>query len=84
MVIGTNNPTTLANFKENAARVIAQTQQTVPNLSLLKQVFQTTLQKGNVRQITPQPGALVFTDDKAPVEEVIDQIILGVVNESGK
>ncbi len=75
MVVGTNRPTQLSNFAENAARV---------DQPLLKQVFDASLQQGNMREVKPKAGALVFTDDKAPVEEVIDQIILGVVGEQAK
>jgi len=73
MVIGTNSPTRLENFAENAARV---------NHPILSQVFRASLEQGDVREIKPTEGALTFTDDKAPVEEVIDQIILGVVDEN--
>jgi spermidine synthase len=76
MVIGTKlQDTSIAYFSQNAA--------TVTN-PILKQVFDASLQKGNIREITPDPSALVFTDDKAPVEEVIDQIILGVVDDVTK
>ena len=72
MVVATNSPSRIENFAENAAAA------TNP---LLKQVFAASLQKGNLREIKPQAEAVLFTDDKAPVEEVIDQIILGVVND---
>jgi spermidine synthase len=76
MVIGTKQQdTSIAYFSQNAAAV------TNP---ILKQVFDASLQKGNIREITPDSSALVFTDDKAPVEEVIDQIILGVVDDVTK
>ena len=59
---------TSANFAANAAAV------TDP---ILKQVFDASLQKGNIREVKPNAAGMVFTDDRAPVEEVIDQIILG-------
>lgn len=75
MIIGTNQPSRLENFAENASQV---------DQPLLKQIFAASLQKGNIREVKPNPSTLVFTDDKAPVEEVIDQIILGYVNDAGK
>jgi spermidine synthase len=77
MVVGTNGPTQLGNFAENAARV-------TNDYPILKQVFQASLDKGHVREVKPDSAGIVFTDDKAPVEEVIDQIILGVVNEEAR
>jgi len=75
MVVGTKKPSRKENFTENAA--YAQN-------PILKQVFATSMEKGNIREVLPKEGGIVFTDDKAPVEEVINQIILGVVNETGK
>jgi hypothetical protein len=37
-----------------------------------------------VREVKPDAARLVFTDDKAPIEEVINQIILGYVEEAGR
>jgi predicted membrane-bound spermidine synthase len=75
MVIATKQPSQIGNFAENAASI------TDP---ILKQVFDASLQKGNIREVQPNPKGYVFTDDRAPVEEVIDQIILGVVGDVGK
>ena len=75
MVVGTNSPTALGNFTANAARV------TNP---ILKEVFDASLTRGNIREVKPVQGGIVFTDDKAPIEEVIDQIILGVVSSEGR
>jgi spermidine synthase len=75
MVVGTKQPTRLENFGENAGRV------TDP---VLRAVFDASLQRGNIREVQPDPNGYVFTDDKAPVEEVIDQLILGVVNDVGR
>jgi hypothetical protein len=59
----------VANFRTNAAGV------TQP---LLRQVFDATLQHGAMREVRPaaETGQQVFTDDRAPVEEVVDQVIL--------
>lgn len=75
MVVATKQPTQLRNFADNAAAI---------SNPILKQVFDASLQKGNIREVQPNPKGYVFTDDKAPVEEVIDQIILGVVGDVGK
>jgi spermidine synthase len=70
MVVGTKSPTSIENFAENAARA------TDP---VLKQVFAAAVERGNMREVKPNPDVVVFTDDRAPVEEVINQMILGVV-----
>ena len=75
MVVGTKSPTSIENFAENAARVTDPT---------LKQVFAAALERGNIREVKPNPDVVVFTDDRAPVEEVIDQMILGVVSDVSK
>jgi len=72
MVIGTLQADGLAHFKANAATA------TDP---LLQQVFAASLAQGNMREVRPaaETGQPVFTDDRAPVEEVIDQLILNYV-----
>lgn len=75
MVIGTASPSNINNFAANAAHA---------DNPILKQVFADSLQKGNLREAKPNPNGVTFTDDRAPVEQVIDQIILGVVNDSAK
>ena len=75
MVIGTVSPSRLENFAANARRVDNPT---------LKQIFDVSLAKGNIREVKPDAAKLVFTDDKAPIEEVINQIILGYVEEAGR
>ena len=72
MVIGTMQAEGLAHFKANAATA------TDP---LLQQVFAASLAQGNMREVRPaaETGEPVFTDDRAPVEEVIDQLILNYV-----
>ena len=68
MIIGADAANGLENFRAAAARA------THP---VLQQVFAAATQFGNLREVAP--GGLVFTDDKAPVEEVIDQLILNYV-----
>ena len=75
MIVGTNQPSRIENFAQNAAYA---------ENPLLKQVFDRSIQLGNIREIKPAAGGLVFTDDKAPVEEVINQMILQVVGEEGR
>jgi predicted membrane-bound spermidine synthase len=69
MVLGSMAADGVANFRANAAGV------TQP---LLRQVFDATLQHGAMREVRPaaETGQQVFTDDRAPVEEVVDQVIL--------
>ncbi|MDQ5824763.1 MAG: fused MFS/spermidine synthase [Chloroflexota bacterium] len=75
MIIGTASPSRFENFGENASRV---------DQPVLKQIFDVSQQKGNIREVKPDAARLVFTDDKAPIEEVINQIILGYVEEAGR
>lgn len=66
MVIGTGDAASLDNFRRNAAAL--------PSSSILRAVAERSLTGGNMREI--QPGGRVFTDDLAPVEWVIDQMIV--------
>jgi spermidine synthase len=73
LVIGTNAPTSLANFMINTA---------VLNNPLLQSVAQASIAYGNIRE---EHGRTVyFTDDRAPVEQLIDQIILNAVENQGQ
>jgi predicted membrane-bound spermidine synthase len=67
IVIGTKQPTDINNFAANIAQL--------PEDSLIRIVGDQALETGNIREWT-QPGQ-VFTDDLAPVELVVDQIIIG-------
>lgn len=75
MVIGTASPSRIENFAANAARI---------DNPVLKPIFDVSLEQGNIREVKPDTAKLVFTDDKAPIEEVINQIILGYVGEAGR
>ena len=66
IVIATNSPTALANFADSLA---AQE----PG-SLIQTVGEASIESGNIREVTEV--TIVFTDDHAPVERVVDQIIL--------
>ena len=73
MVIGTNAPTSLANFTLNTASLTNPLLQNVANESIVY---------GNIRE--EHSHTVYFTDDRAPVEQLIDQIILGAVENQGK
>ena len=68
IIVGTNTPTTLNNFFINS-----------DNLSnpLLRSVALASMSYGNMR--VEQKANPYFTDDKAPVEQLIDQIIFDAV-----
>jgi spermidine synthase len=73
VIYATNRPTTVQQFLQLA--------KSNPN-SKLQPVIDEALASGNVRQA--HPNGIVFTDDLAPVERVIDQIILGYIRSSTK
>lgn len=66
MVIATKRPSSLANYAPNIARL--------PAGSPLRQVGDLSIQTGNIR--TWDGGGLVFSDNRAPVELVIDRLII--------
>lgn len=68
LVFGTDAPTTLQEFSDRAQA------ETNP---LLAPIVADTLARGNLRQA--HPNGIVFTDDLAPVERLIDDIIIGYV-----
>lgn len=72
IIIGTNAPTSLDNFRTNAAAL------TNP---LLQSVAQASLTYGNMRE--ERITNIYFTDDRAPVEQLIDQIIFDAVQNKG-
>jgi len=67
IVIATNSPTALGSFEASLA---AQE----PD-SLIRQVGEASIENGNIREVTEV--TTVYTDDHAPVERVVDLIILG-------
>lgn len=68
LIIATNAPTSLDNFRINSANL------TNP---LLQNVAQASLNYGNIRE--EHTTNIHFTDDRAPVEQLIDQILFDVV-----
>ena len=71
IVVGTNAPSPPGAFAKNAARLAPDSE--------LGQIAATALATGNIREVSP--GGRVFTDDHAPVELVVDQIILDVARQ---
>jgi predicted membrane-bound spermidine synthase len=71
IVVATREPTTLDNFARSLA--------VQPEDSLVRTVGEASLATGNIREVTEV--TTVFTDDHAPVEWVIDQIILNAARE---
>jgi predicted membrane-bound spermidine synthase len=67
IVIGTNQPTDVRNFRQNILRL---------EPGLIRSVGEISLASGNIREWTTADPNLVFTDDHAPVERVVDQIII--------
>ena len=73
MIIGTNAHTALSNFQRNFESL---------SNPLLVQVATNSMNFGKIRE---EKGRTVFfTDDRAPVEQLIDEIILGAVQDQGK
>ena len=66
MVIATKQPTDLANYAANIAQL--------PQGSPLRQIGDLSIQTGNIRPW--DGGGLVFSDNRAPVELVIDRLII--------
>lgn len=76
MVIGTKNPTTLANFAANINAV----RETDPNSALVT-LGDAAIKDGHLREAVPGPQ--IFTDDLAPVEDLIDRILLDYARKGG-
>ncbi len=68
IIVGTNAPTSLDNFRINAVQLAN---------SSLRSVTDASINYGNMRE--ERQSNVYFTDDRAPVEQLIDQIILGAV-----
>ncbi len=73
LVIGTNARTSLANFQVNTNRLANP---------LLGQVAASSIAYGNIRE--EHSSTVYFTDDRAPVEQLINQIIFSAVQDQGK
>lgn len=71
MVIGTTCPSSLAAFQAST--------DVLPAATLAKTVAKRSISFGNMRSI--EPGGRVFTDDQAPVELVVDEMIVDAARE---
>ncbi len=68
LVVGTHRPTSLADFRANLARF---------DHPLLAEVARRAAPQARVA--APPPGTPVFTDDRAPVEQVVHRLVLRYV-----
>jgi spermidine synthase len=73
LVIGTNSPTSLANFAINTGNLTNPTLQSVAAASMAY---------GHIRE--EKTTNVFFTDDRAPVEQLIDQIIFDAAKTGGR
>lgn len=71
MLIASNEPLTTEALRENLAAV--------PEVSPVHEVAAWSLDSGGIRQV--EPGGQVFTDDRAPIELLIDQMIFDAARE---
>lgn len=76
MVVGTKQPTSIGNLAANL-NTVRQSQADSP----LVKIGDIALQDGKVREAAPGPK--VFTDDLAPVEDLIDRILLDYARKGG-
>src|SRR5688572_8786281 len=88
IVVGTNRPTTLSQFRANLETIQNPILRRVANVARANSCEYVAPGSGKLApmgeacEFATQLGRMVFTDDLAPVEQVIDQIILGVVSGS--
>ena len=88
IVVATNRPSTLAQFRANLQEIQEPTLRRVANVARANSCEYVAPGSGKLAPMgeacdfATQMGRMVFTDDLAPVEQVIDQIILGVVSGS--
>lgn len=68
-VIATMQPTSIAQLRANLS--------TAPAGSYIEQVSAQML--AQIKEARAQPGGIVFTDDRAPVEQLTDQLILSYI-----
>jgi len=75
IIVATNDDTTqLGNFATNAGQITQPLLQSVAN--------ETLANEAHLR--TSDAHDIVLTDDHAPVEAIIDQLILGYIRDSGQ
>ena len=76
MVIGTKDPASLSVFAANMNAV-----RSIDANSALVTIGDAAMKDGNIREAPPGPK--VFTDDLAPVEDLIDRILLDYARKGG-
>ena len=74
-----NNTILVASDSPLSVASLAAHVEALPADSPVRRVSQWVAESGNAREI--EPGGLVFTDDHAPVELVIDTMILDAARE---
>jgi spermidine synthase len=77
ILVGSQSPLSVDALIQNVERL--------PEASPVREVADWSLTSGNIRSMpaAPMPGGSVFTDDRAPVEHVIDQMIFDAAREIG-
>jgi len=78
-VEGYNNTMLVGSFDQYGLDNFAANTQALPETSILRVVADRSLATGDIREVSPD--AQIFTDDHAPVELVVDRIILDVARE---
>ncbi len=78
-VAGYNNSMVIGSFSSGGNPPLAERVGRLPPGSPLRAVTELALNTGNIRNV--EPGGTVFTDDHAPVEWVVDQMILAAARE---
>ncbi|HEX2281405.1 MAG TPA: hypothetical protein VHG52_06545, partial [Thermomicrobiales bacterium] len=73
ILVGSQSPLSADALMQNIERL--------PEASPVREVAGWSLSSGNIRAV--EPGGSVFTDDRAPVERVIDQMIFDAAREIG-
>ena len=74
-----NNTMLIASDSPLSTKALSANVDALPADSPVREVSQWILESGNAREI--EPGGMVFTDDHAPVELVIDTMILDAARE---
>ncbi len=74
MVVGTTCESSVAAFGKNTAALAES--------SVARPVAERALESGEIREVAP--GGRVFTDDHAPVELVVDEMIVEAAREGGE
>jgi spermidine synthase len=71
-VVATMRPTSLDTLRQNLERVPSDSLMTIVAAEILPQI----------RLAHAQPGGIVFTDDRAPIEQLTDQLIMNYLDQA--